>query len=87
MKWQDLNDKILSSTEICRSLTDRSKNDNRDGAALMKHNTEEPLVLWAFQPGRQIDGSMRTLPPVTHEEFVTATRTWVEAGTPCPQTR
>jgi hypothetical protein len=87
MKWQDLNDKILSSTEICRSLTDRSKNDNRDGAALLKHNTEEPLVLWAFQPGRRIDGSMRTLPPLTHEEFVTATRTWVEAGTPCPQTR
>ena len=87
MKWQDLNDKILSSTEICRSLTDRSKNNNRDGAALLKHHTDEPLVLWAFQPGRRIDGSMRTLPPLTHEEFVTATRMWVEAGTPCPQTR
>jgi hypothetical protein len=87
MKWQDLNDKILSSTEICRSLTDRSKNNNRDGAALLKHHADEPLVLWAFQPGRRIDGSMRTLPPLTHEEFVTATRTWVEAGTPCPETR
>jgi hypothetical protein len=53
----------------------------------LKHNTEEPLVLWAFHPGRRIDGSMRTLPPLTHEEFVTATRAWVEAGTPCPQTR
>ena len=87
MKWQDLNDKVLSSTEICRSLTDRSKNNNRDGAALLKHHTEEPLVLWAFQPGRRIDRSMRTRPPLTHEEFVTATREWVEAGTPCPQTR
>src|SRR5260370_42313554 len=61
MKWQDVNDKILSSAEICRAITDRSKNDNRDGAALLKHHTEEPLVLWAFQSGRRIDGSMPTL--------------------------
>jgi hypothetical protein len=85
MKWQDLNDRILSSAEVCRALTDRSKNNNRDAAALLKHHEEEPLVLWAFQPGRRIDGSMRTLPPLTHEEFVEATRKWVEAGTPCPQ--
>jgi hypothetical protein len=87
MKWQDLNDKVLSSAEICGAITDRSKNNNRDGAALLKHHTEELLVLWAFQPGRRIDGSMRTLPPLTREKFVTATRKWVEAGTPCPQTR
>ncbi len=67
MKWQDLNDKILSSAEVCSALTDRSKNNNRDGEALL-----EPLVPWAFQPSRRIDGSMRTLPPLTHEEFVTA---------------
>jgi hypothetical protein len=86
MEWQDLNDKILSSAEVCKAVTDRSKNGNRDGAALLKHHTEEPLVLWAFQPGRRIDGSMRTLPPLTHEEFVAATRKWIETGTPCPQT-
>ena len=87
MKWQDLNGKILSSAEVCRALMDRSKNNNRDGAALLKHHAQEPLVLWAFQPSRRIDGSMRTLPPLTHEEFVEVTRKWVEAGTPCPQTR
>jgi hypothetical protein len=86
MKWQDLNDQVLSSSEICRAITEGSKNNNRDGAALLKHHEEEQLVLWAFQPGRRIDGSMRTLPPLTHDEFVTATRKWVEAGTPCPQT-
>ena len=31
------------------------------------------------------DGSMRTLPPLNHEQFVAATRKWVEAGMPCPQ--
>src|SRR3989454_4427419 len=29
MKWQDLNDKIFSSAEVCRAVTDRSKNHNR----------------------------------------------------------
>ena len=85
MKWQDLNDKILSSAEICRSLIDRSKNHNLDGSGLLKHHEEEPLVLWAFQPGRRRDGTPRSLPQLTHDEFVAATRTWVEAGTPCPQ--
>ena len=85
MQWQDRNAKILSSTDVCKAVTDRSRNNNLDGAGLLKHHEKEPLVLWAFQPGRGIDGSMRTLPPLTHEQFVAATRTWVDAGTPCPQ--
>jgi hypothetical protein len=84
MKWQDQNDRILSSTDVCRAVTDRSKNDHLDGTGLLKHHTEEPLVLWAWHPGRRVDGSMRELPPLTHEQFVEATRKWVDAGTPCP---
>src|SRR6476660_10517488 len=56
MKWQDLNDHILPSSTVCRTITDRSKNHNLDGAGLLKHHEEEPLVLWAFQPGRSSDG-------------------------------
>jgi mono/diheme cytochrome c family protein len=85
MKWQDPWAKILSSAQVCQSLTDRTKNHNFDGPAILKHHQDEPLVLWAFQPGRRRDGSARSLPPLTHDEFVAATRTWVEAGTPCPQ--
>jgi mono/diheme cytochrome c family protein len=85
MKWQTPDDKILSSAQICQSLTDRTKNHNLDGAGILKHHKDEPLVLWAFQPGRRRDGGERTLPPITHDEFVAATRTWVDAGTPCPQ--
>lgn len=85
MRWQDSHDKVLSSAQVCRAVTDRSKNANLDGAGLLKHHTEEPLVLWAFQPSRRIDGTMRTLPPLTHEQFVAATRRWVDAGMPCPQ--
>lgn len=85
MKWQDTNDNILSSAEVCRTVTDRSKNHNLDGGGLLKHHTGESLVLWAFQPGHRIDGTMRTLPPLTHDQFIEATKKWVEAGTPCPQ--
>lgn len=85
MKWQDTNDRILSSAAVCEALKDRSKNGGRDGRDLLKHHIEEPLVLWAFQPGRGIDGKLRTLPPLTHDQFVAATRKWVDAGMPCPQ--
>jgi len=84
MRWQDLNDRPLSSAAVCRQLTDRSRNNNLDGPGLLKHHEEEPLVHWAWSPGRRPDGTARTLPPLTHEQFIAATRRWVEAGTPCP---
>jgi hypothetical protein len=85
MKWQDTNDNILSSAAVCQSLTDRSKNGSLDGPGILRHHEQEPLVLWAFQPGRRRDGTARSLPPLTHEQFVAATQTWVDAGMPCPQ--
>ena len=85
MRWQDENDQPLSSAVVCRSLTDRAKNGGLNADALLKHHEEEPLVLWAWNPGRKQDGTRRTLPPLTHTEFVTATRHWIEAGMPCPR--
>ena len=85
MRWQDRNDRLLSSADVCRAVTDRGKNENMDGHALLKHHEEAPLVLWAWNPGRRPDGSMRTVPPISHAEFVEATRMWVDAGTPCPR--
>lgn len=87
MRWQDTNDRPLSSAAVCRAVTDRSRNHNMDGRALLKHNAEDKLVLWGWNPGRRPDGTMRTLPPLTHAEFADATRIWVEAGTPCPRGR
>ncbi len=66
MRWQDTNDRALSSAEVCRAVTDRSKNNNLDGPGLLKHHEEEPLVKWAWNPGRRPDGTTRTLPPLTH---------------------
>jgi mono/diheme cytochrome c family protein len=84
MAWQDLSDQPLSPAQVCRALIDRSKNHNLDGPGLLKHHEEEPLVLWAWHPGRRPDGTERPLPPLSHAEFVDATRQWVQAGTPCP---
>src|SRR6266478_7554297 len=85
MRWQDENDQPLSSAVVCRSLTDRTQNGGLNAAGLLKHNEEEPLVLWAWNPGRKQDGTMRTLPALTHAEFVAATRQWIDAGMPCPR--
>ena len=85
MAWQDRNDKPLSSAAICRAITDRRKNHNMDGPALVKHNAEDKLVGWAWEPGRDIHGVPRTLPPLSRAEFAEATSRWVEAGMPCPE--
>lgn len=87
MAWQDRNDKPLSSAQVCRSVTDRTRNMNMGGPELLKHHQEEELVLYAWRPGRRADGTPRALPPLTHAQFVEATRRWVEAGTPCPPQR
>jgi hypothetical protein len=85
MAWQDRNDEPLSSAAICRALTDRRKNHNMDGRALSKHNAEDTLVGWAWEPGRDIHGVPRSLPPLSRAEFAEATRRWVDAGMPCPE--
>src|SRR5262249_41816017 len=85
MKWQDTNDRPLSSAAGWRGVTGRSGNENMGGPSLLKHHEEGALVVWAWNPGRRPDGTMRTVPPLSHAEFVNATRTWVEAGTPCPR--
>ena len=85
MAWQDSNGKPLPSAQVCGVVTDRAKNENMGGPELLKHHEEAELVRYAWQPGKLPDGTARSLPPLTHAQFVEATRRWVEAGTPCPQ--
>src|SRR5260370_13895793 len=59
MRWQNANDRPLSSAEVCRSVLHLL-----DGPHLLKHHEEEPLVLWRFNPGRRPAESMRTMPPI-----------------------
>jgi hypothetical protein len=85
MAWQGRDNHPLSSAAICRAVTDRRKNHDMDGPALLKHHAEDKLVGWAWEPGRDIRGNPRTVPPLSRVEFAEATRRWVEGGTPCPE--
>ena len=72
----------LSKAQICEQMKDPARNGSRRGGAqVIAHMKTDPLVLWAWDPGR------RTTPPLAHEKFVEALETWVSAGMPCPQGR
>jgi hypothetical protein len=81
MAWQAKDGKVLPSGAICRQLAAEFKDH---GPELIRHHEQEPLVLWAFAPGKRHDGTARARPPLTHKELLTATRAWVAAGMPCP---
>jgi len=42
----------------------------------------DPLVLWAWDPG-----AARTMPPLSHAQFLEALEAWVKADMPCPPRR
>jgi hypothetical protein len=64
---------------LCEQVKDPSRNGGKDATALRAHLDDE-LVVWAWQPGNG-----RSLPPVSHKDFVAAWETWFAAGAPCPQ--
>jgi len=67
-----------SKEQICEQMKDPARNGGRrTGEQVIEHMKTDPLVLWAWVPGR------RTIPPLSHEKFVEALETWVKAGTPC----
>lgn len=74
MAWRD-----LPAAELCAMIPDEARNGGRDFDALLKHVSEDKLVLWGWDPGVG-----RAPVPVPHAEFVAAFRTWAEAGGPCP---
>jgi hypothetical protein len=70
--------KGLSTGELCRTLKDPSKNGNRSLQDLIVH-MDTSLVRWAWNPGPG-----RTLPPLSHDEFVTRLKEWIGTGAACP---
>ena len=85
MTWESAPGVRMTSRELCHALTDKRRNGQRSAAQLIDHHADEPLVGWAWAPGQRPDGTMRATPPVSHADFVAATRTWAAAGAPCPQ--
>ena len=72
--------KGLSAGEQCRMLKDPSKNGNKTLPQLLEHVQHDPLVLGGWSPGPE-----RVPPPISHEAFVNAVRTWIDLGAACPQ--
>jgi hypothetical protein len=74
MLWQG-----LSSGDLCRAVKDPKHNGNRDGAALIRHMEDEPLVLYGWNPGKG-----REPVPIPHEKVVEYMKIWVAGGLACP---
>jgi len=73
MAWSGLDQRAL-----CEMIQDRSRNGNRDLAAIEQHVAEDKLVLWGWEPGGD-----REPVPVPHAEFVAKFCEWTAAGAPC----
>ena len=69
----------LPSDKLCAMIKDRASNGDRDFAALLKHVSEDKLVLWGWNPG-----AGRAPVPVPHDIFVAQFKLWADAGGPCP---
>ncbi len=74
MGWEGLDDHDLAET-----LKDRSKNGDRSLEDLLHHVSEDPLVLWGWDPGVG-----RSPPPISHAQFVKAFRHWIDSGAASP---
>ena len=68
-----------SPAELCVQLKDPDQNGGKTLDELLHHVTEDPLVLWGWNPGGD-----RTKPPLTHAEFVRHFEVWVASDGACP---
>jgi hypothetical protein len=75
MAWQG-----LSTGELCRTLKNPAKNGGRSLPQLIDHFETEQLVLWAWNPGPG-----RTLPPLSHDQFVERVKQWIATGAACAE--
>lgn len=74
MAWQG-----LSTAQLCRALRDPAINGNRSLTDLVEHVTADKIVNWGWNPGPG-----RTVPPLSHEQFIQRVKEWAAAGGPCP---
>ena len=81
----------MTAQQLCEQLLDPKQNSflafrgGRDDMETFKkefvhHVSDDPLVIWAWQPGPG-----RIAAPGTHPDLVKAMKLWIDAGAPCPQ--
>ncbi len=65
--------------EICRQIKDPERNGGKSLEELVKHNAEDGLVGWGWNPGEG-----REPAPGSQKQFGELTRAWVDTGAHCP---
>ena len=65
--------------QLAKQLVDRKQNGNKSMKQLIEHGTDD-LVVAAWNPGEG-----RTLPPMSHQEFLEAWETWLKKGAYAPK--
>lgn len=70
----------LAPKALCEMVKDKKQNGDRDFAELLKHVSEDKLVLWGWDPGGE-----RAPVSVPHGQFVAQFKLWADAGGPCPE--
>jgi hypothetical protein len=65
--------------QLCLQLKDPKQNGGLTSEQLIHHVASDPLVNWGWNPG---DG--RTKPPLSHYEFVSKVKEWLDKGGACP---
>jgi hypothetical protein len=69
-----------SAVQLCRQLQDPKQNGGLTTAQLIYHVSNDPLVLWGWNPGEG-----RTTPPLSHDQFVASIKQWLGNGGACPK--
>ena len=72
----------LSPAALCETIKSKRQNGGRNFEALIKHVSQDSLVLWGWDPG-----GTREPVPVPHDELVVKFKQWADAGGPCPGER
>jgi hypothetical protein len=75
MAWQD-----KSLGEICLQLKDGARNGRRSLPQLHDHMATDPLVGWAWHPGKG-----RSPAPGTQAQFGAIVQAWISTGAYCPE--
>ena len=69
-----------SAGELCRAMTDRNRNGNRNLQATVKHLTDDKLVAWGWTPGIDVYGKPREPIPMPKPEFDRIVIAWAKTG-------
>ena len=70
----------VSPAQLCATIKDRSATGGKDLPGMLRHNRDDKLVGWGWEPGLG-----RNPVSVPRDAFVAAFKTWMDLGAPCPR--